>query len=260
MRIVLVMSEASLWKPDFIMNLIEKMPASWKIVAAVLTSFRPNNVSTIKHLKRYALMLGFRTFIYMALRETYHSIADIIDRVVTLPAPHSIAGVCRRNGIPVLYTKNVNSPETIRWLKKFEPDILLSSGNQIFGKNLLRIPKLASLNRHTSLLPAYGGIYPIFWCMLNNEDKVGISIHIMTPKFDEGIVLAQRSLLIRPADTFFSLFEKCFEFGVDAVIEAILKVEKRDFTPVISGEKKSYYSYPTLKDVLKFRKMGKRMI
>ena len=204
-------------------------------------------------------MLGLRTFIVIAICEIYHAIADMIDRTVTLPKPHSIAGVCRHNKIPTLFSKNVNSRSTIHWIKKLEPDVLLSSGNQIFSKDLLCVPKIACLNRHTSLLPAYGGIYPIFWCMLNNEEKVGVSVHTMTPIIDAGIVLAQRSVPINPEDTFFSLYRRCFQLSPDIAIEAIQKAERGDFQPVVSGLRKSYYSYPSWHDIRQFRKMGKKI-
>jgi methionyl-tRNA formyltransferase len=260
MRIILVMSEASLWKPEFVQGFIEKMPNSWNVVAAVLTNFRPRNASMIKHIKRYAAMPGLRAFMLISAREIYQTIADITDRIITLPKPHSIAGVCRRHKIPTLISKDVNSPETIDWIKKFNPDVLLSSGNQIFRKELLNVAKIASLNRHTSLLPAYGGIYPIFWCLLNNEKQVGVSVHTMTEKIDEGVVISQTSLPINTKDTFFSLFEKCFQLSADVAISAIQKVEKGDLEPVVSGLEKSYYSYPTLNDVRRFRKMAKKML
>lgn len=96
--------------------------------------------------------------------------------------------------------------------------------------------------------------------MLNNEEKVGVSVHTMTRKIDEGIVIAQKSLQINPRDTFFSLYEKCFKLSVAVVIEAMRKVERGDFRPIISGLENSYYSYSSWKDVCKFRRMGKKIL
>lgn len=260
MNIVLVMSEASLWKPGLVEGIIQRIPETHQITGTVLTTFRPRKVSRFKHLAQYFIMLGPGVFFIMAMREIYHAMADVVDRFIPLPKCHSIQGVCRRYNIPTFKTDNVNKPDAIKWIKQFDPDILLSSGNQIFGKKLISVPRAACLNRHTSLLPAYKGIYPIFWCMLNDEENVGVSIHTMTRKIDQGIVVSQKHLKIKERDTFFSLFERCFDLSVDAVIEAIQKIDNNDMQPVISENPESYYSYPTWRDVREFRRKGKRMM
>lgn len=260
MRIVIIMSEASLWKPKYVDGVIRKLPDNYQIVGAVLTNFKPKKTSFIKHLRRYFTMLGVYAFVLMAFREIYHAFLDYIDRFIQLPHPHSIAAVCRRYNIPHIQSKNVNSDETLEWVATHNADILLSSGNQIFAKKLLKIPRLASINRHTSLLPSYGGIYPIFWCLLNDEKEVGVTVHTMTEKIDEGINLAQQSFLIESDDTFFSLFEKCFELSEDVTIAAIKKVANNDITTISSQYEKSYYSYPSKDDIKRFTAKGKRML
>lgn len=260
MRIIFVMSEASLWKPVFTQSLLEKLPSTHTVLGAVLTSFKPNKISKIKHIKRYFIMLGLKVFFLMALRGIYHSIKDRIDSIILLKRPHSITGVCRRFNIPVIFSQNVNDKETITWIKQLNPDVILSSGNQIFGKQLLSVPNKGCINRHTSLLPSYGGIYPIFWCLLNDEQEVGVSVHTMEVKIDKGQIIAQKSMYIKPNDTFFSLFEECFKMSVDVVLEAIEKIDSGDWNPIVNDRAPSYYSYPTWKDVREFRRKGKRML
>lgn len=260
MRIILVMSEASLWKPQFVQSLAERLPKQHNIIGAVLTGFRPRGVSYLGHLRRYLVMLGPWVFAWMAVREIYHFLVDRAERWVVLPQPHSIAGVCRRRGIPIFQGGDINSTEVVSWIKELEPDVLLSSGNQIFGQELLSTPRVASLNRHTSLLPAYRGIYPLFWCLLNQEAQVGVSVHTMTEDLDGGIVLAQQALQVEPHDTFFSLFAQCFELSVDVVIGALCKLEKGDFRHTTPRLRESYYSYPCREDVRKFRALGRRML
>jgi methionyl-tRNA formyltransferase len=260
MNIVLVMSEASLWKPQFVEGIIKTLSGAQQVVGMVLTSFRPRKSSKWTHTRRYFIMLGFRVFFLMAVREIFHTIGDIIDRHIRLSKYHSIEGVCRRYDIPVFKSRNVNNKNTIDWIQQLSPDILLSSGNQIFRKKLLSVSKIACLNRHTSLLPAYKGIYPIFWCLLNDEEFVGVSVHTMTAQIDQGKVVAQERLRVQEKDTFFSLFEKCFELSVDVVCEAIDRAEKGELRAVESYYEDSYYSYPTWQDVKAFRRKGKRLL
>lgn len=260
MNIVIVSSEASLWKPLFVQRIIEGLPPEQKVAAVVLTPFKPPKVGKRKHLIRYATMLGPWVFLRMAVRESFHKGLDILSRVIPFKGVHSIAGVCRRHAIPVLHSTDVNDQDTIDFMGSFAPDILLSSGNQIFGKDVLALPAKACLNRHTSLLPAYSGIYPVFWCLLNGEKEVGVSVHTMTERIDGGEVVAQASLPIRPGDTFFSLFEACFALSVDVVLEAVHRIDAGDWEPIVNERKPSYYSYPTRADVREFRRKGLKML
>lgn len=260
MRIVLVMSEASLWKPRFVQQLIERLADRHSIVGTVLTSFRPPRVSKLKHLRRYATMLGLYAFCMMAIQECYHNLANLLGRFTPLKKAHSIRAVCLRYQIPVMMSRSVNGRDTVMWIRRLQPDIILSSGNQIFKRSLLEVPTKACLNRHTSLLPAYAGIYPIFWCILNEEEEVGVSVHTMVEEIDKGQVVAQQSLRVKPEDTFFSLFSRCFALSVDVVMQAIDRIDSGDWKPIVNGRSPSYYSYPTRNDVRQFRRKGKRML
>ena len=113
MNIVLVMSEASLWKPQFVEGIIKTLSGAQQVVGMVLTSFRPRKSSKWNHIRRYFIMLGFRVFFLMAVREIFHTIGDIIDRHIRLSKYHSIEGVCRRYDIPVFKSRNVNNKNTI---------------------------------------------------------------------------------------------------------------------------------------------------
>jgi len=261
MKIILVMSEAFLWKPKFVNDIISSLGSKNQVVGVVLSSFKPRKTSALKHITRYFIMLGPKAFIITAFKELYYSFANFIDKYITLNKFFSIEGVCRRKNIPIFKSKNVNDNNTINWISNFEPDIILSSGNQIFQSKLLSVPKIACINRHTSLLPSYKGIYPIFWCMLNGEKFVGVTIHTMTLKIDGGKILAQQKIPIKKQDTFFSLFEKCFQISVSVVIEAIKILDDGVIVKKPTNSyQESYYSYPSYNDVKLFRKKGNKML
>ena len=44
------------------------------------------------------------------------------------------------------------------------------------------------------MLPKYRGIYPVFWAMINGEKEIGITIHFINEKIDDGDII-----LISPA-------------------------------------------------------------
>ena len=68
MKIILVMSEAFLWKPKFVNDIINSLAVENKIVGVVLSSFKPRKTSSIKHITRYFIMLGPKAFFITAFK------------------------------------------------------------------------------------------------------------------------------------------------------------------------------------------------
>ena len=84
MKIILVMSEAFLWKPKFVNDIISSLGSKNKVVGVVLSSFKPRKTSALKHITRYFIMLGPKAFIITAFKELYYSFANFIDKYITL--------------------------------------------------------------------------------------------------------------------------------------------------------------------------------
>jgi len=47
------------------------------------------------------------------------------------------------------------------------------------------------INTHPSLLPKYRGLHSLVWAMLNFEEEVGLTIHLMNKYIDDGDILEQ---------------------------------------------------------------------
>lgn len=63
-------------------------------------------------------------------------------------------------------------------------------------------------NIHYAALPYYKGRHPTYWATVNNEKYIGISIHIVTEKFDEGGIIAQEHVPYYFWENEANLFEK----------------------------------------------------
>lgn len=48
------------------------------------------------------------------------------------------------------------------------------------------------INVHYSLLPKYRGLHSTVWAILNDEDYLGLSIHLMNDYFDDGAIIHQK--------------------------------------------------------------------
>ena len=253
------MSKARLFKPEYLEGVIRSIPPGAEIVGGVITSFKPRKVSRIKHFKRYFNLLGPKGLFIMGGLDVISLIQDKLSLLLNWEKRYSLRGVLEKYSIPYIASKNVNAAATIQWIKERHCDVILCSGNQIFKKKLLSTPKICCINRHTSILPSYGGIYPIFWALLYGEESTGVSIHIMTESLDEGHILAFRERKIYPGETFFAIFKEMFKLSVDVTIEALEKIAAGDLDGVVTGREKSYFSYPTPRDVKLFKARGHRM-
>jgi phosphoribosylglycinamide formyltransferase 1 len=67
------------------------------------------------------------------------------------------------------------------------------------------------LNIHPSLLPAYKGLDTHRRALLAGEEYAGCSVHIVTEELDDGPVIAQAQVKIRPRDTAETLAERVLE-------------------------------------------------
>lgn len=160
-------------------------------------------------------------------------------------------------GLPSLQTVKVNSPEVYNWLQEKKPDLLISvSCPQRIRSKLLRLPRIAALNIHSSLLPRYAGLAPYYWVLVEGETQTGVTVHYMTERFDEGNILVQKSLPIPPGMSAFVLFENLAILGSKALLEAInLALEGNPGQPQ-DLQSRTYYSHPTWSSYLKLRQRG----
>lgn len=130
--------------------------------------------------------------------------------------------MAREFHVPFLRTSNVNSPECEAWLRKLEPDLLLVVGwTQLLKEPLLRLPKVAALGFHASLLPYYRGRAPVNWAIINGEKETGNTMIVLEPGADEGDIVAQRRIPIGESDTCATIYRQVGQTEVDMLAEVL---------------------------------------
>jgi methionyl-tRNA formyltransferase len=99
-------------------------------------------------------------------------------------------------------------------MTEIRPDFLFSiQYRPLIKEAMLGIPTRGCFNLHFGLLPRYGGCYPVAWAILNGEQSAGVTLHHMTPRFDEGDILAQRSVTVTENTTARALFDMLSDTG-----------------------------------------------
>lgn len=125
-------------------------------------------------------------------------------------------------GIPLFRTPNVNEPACEAWLRELQPDVLLVIGwTQLLREPLLRLPTLAAIGFHASLLPRYRGRAPVNWAIINGEGETGNTMIVLEPGADEGDIVAQRRIPITPTDTCGTIYDHVGRTEADMLAEVI---------------------------------------
>lgn len=90
-----------------------------------------------------------------------------------------------------------------------EADLILSCCyDRFFPDHILALPRLAALNVHPSLLPAYRGVKPLENALANGEMEIGVTLHELVREMDAGDILLQRSAPIRHEETYAELYRR----------------------------------------------------
>lgn len=174
----------------------------------------------------------------------------------------SISSVAKNHGINFIVTSDINTEKFYNKVEELNLDLIISfSAPMVFKKKLLDIPKLGCINLHCSYLPLYAGIFPSFWVLYQGEEYTGCTIHRMDSKIDNGEILKQQKIPIEKEDTIFSLLSKTKSIGGDLMIEAINDVySRKKLLKPNNVNESSYFSWPTLKELRRFRKNGGKLL
>ena len=140
----------------------------------------------------------------------------------------SVGDLARARGVPVLAPPSPNTPDVVAQVAALRPDILLSVWyRRLLGPALLALPRMAALNLHGSLLPAYRGRAPLNWVLVNGESRTGVTLHHMTEEADAGDIVAQDALDVDAEDTATTLYDRMVKAAVDLLI--------RNYPAVVAG-------------------------
>ena len=172
----------------------------------------------------------------------------------------SIKNMAKEYAIPVLYTRDINDSDAVQFINQVQPDYLLAAHfNQLVKPVLLDSTDYTCINIHPSLLPAYQGVDPVFYALLNDEKQTGVSVHRMSESFDKGELLAQREMPIQAIDSVCALNKKLFHQGAQLAINWIKNEIQPDLIRV-NPDQGNYDSWPSARLVSRLKKQGKVLI
>lgn len=174
----------------------------------------------------------------------------------------TLAQLCRAYGIRFEANVDPNSTEFVDALRAREPDLIVSVAfPYILKENLLTAAPLGAINIHHAPLPRYKGMMPTFWQMYHGEKCVGLTIHSMAAKIDEGAALLQTSLPIEPGESLDHLIRRSKRSGAHHMATVLRQIHSRTQRPMeLDHTMGSYFTFPTIAEIREFHKRGLRAI
>jgi len=160
------------------------------------------------------VMMGTGTFAeptFQALLASGHAVAGLVtqpdqspgrQRSSTRQTGEGMANIARTHGIAVFQPETINTPEGVRGIADFQPDLLVVAAyGQILSKDVLAVAREGGINVHASLLPKYRGAAPVAWAIYHGETQTGVTIIKMSVHLDAGDMLVQEAIDIGPEET-----------------------------------------------------------
>jgi methionyl-tRNA formyltransferase len=128
--------------------------------------------------------------------------------------------------VPILQPARIKKEEAIAEIRELAPDlIVVMAYGQILPRSVLKIPRLACLNLHASLLPRHRGAAPIQAAIVAGDRETGISVMYMDEGLDTGDVMLQKRLEIAAQETGGSLHDRLAQLAPEALQEALSQLQ-----------------------------------
>ena len=159
----------------------------------------------------------------------------------------------------IIVDRDINSQKSRESIEAECPDILISiTANQIFRTKLLKIPRLCTINLHSSLLPKYRGLMPTFWALKDGVKSTGVSVFEVDGGIDSGPIITQKEIRVDVKLSQWRLIEFTKYMGIEAVLEALDIIRNGSKTASNDEAYSNYRRFPTRSDVEDFKRSGNR--
>ena len=146
----------------------------------------------------------------------------------------------------------VNSDETIAYLQRLGPDVVVVYGSRIIEERVLRCISAPFINMHTGLTPAYRGLNATYWALVKSGVSAsGVTVHMVDRGLDTGAILEQKQTSPSAEDSFFTY--DWFQLGeglplLKKAVKDLLAGTARVKPPLLDGS--GVCSDPTLREYL----------
>ncbi|HEX5387848.1 MAG TPA: formyltransferase family protein [Gemmatimonadales bacterium] len=106
-------------------------------------------------------------------------------------------------GVEYEHVADFHSASTLERVRALAPDLGVVVATPRLLPSLFRLPRLGSINLHFGHAPEYRGSAPAFWELYEGTPEVGLTVHWVNERLDQGDIILQERLpldLMPPGD------------------------------------------------------------
>lgn len=134
-------------------------------------------------------------------------------------------------------------------LKKLEPDFFVTFAfGQILSKEVLQIPKFATINLHASLLPLYRGANPIQRAIINGDKKTGICTMVTEEGLDCGAICLMDEIEITENMNYEELFDLISQKAPALIEMTLINIKSGALQTTEQCHEKATYAHKVKKE------------
>ncbi|MCP4684474.1 MAG: methionyl-tRNA formyltransferase [bacterium] len=148
------------------------------------------------------------------------------------PTPTEVCQEADCRGFRILTPKSLKSEKLYDELKEMKPDLFVVAAFRILPPRLIGLPRLGSINVHTSLLPKYRGAAPIHWALINGETETGLTSFFLKETIDTGDMIHQEIIAITENDTYDTLHDRLCQNAGPFLLKTLELIERGETRPL----------------------------
>ena len=143
--------------------------------------------------------------------------------------PPPVKTLAQQYNIPVLQPKKIR--EAIAEVNALGGELLVTCAyGQILTQELLDSFEKGVWNIHAGLLPAYRGASPIQSCLVNGEEKTGVTVMKTELGLDSGDILCVEETEIEENETCGELSARLSAIGANLIVKALKLLQSGEYT------------------------------
>ncbi|MDB4794725.1 formyltransferase family protein [bacterium] len=150
--------------------------------------------------------------------------------------------LCKEHNIPVKYTSDINSDETINWIRALAPDAVFCFGwSRLLKTELLNLAPFGVVGYHPTALPSNRGRHPLIWALVLGLHETASTFFFMEEGADSGDIISQRPVAISENDDAGTLYQRITETAIEQIEEFIPGLASGNYKRIPQDHSKASY-------------------